>query len=73
MRQKATNQSEARTSRLAQVDSLLNSNYDDIPWDEITYGVETMYTAWPSISIDMQASKCRTKVIYQVLAQHLME
>ena len=51
----STNQSEARTSRLAQVDSLLNSNYDDIPWDEISYGVETMYTAWPSISIDMQA------------------
>lgn len=51
----STNQSEARTSRLAQVDSLLNSNYDDIPWDEISYGVETLYTAWPTISIDMKA------------------
>lgn len=49
------NQSEARTSRLAQVDSLLNSNYDDVPWDEISYGVETIYTAWPSISLDMKA------------------
>ena len=49
------NQSEARTSRLAQVDSLLNSNYDDVPWDEISYGVETLYTAWPSISLDMKA------------------
>ena len=51
----STNQSEARTSRLAQVDSLLNSNYDDIPWDEISYGVETMYTAWTTISMDMKA------------------
>ena len=51
----STNQSEARTSRLAQVDSLLNSNYNDIPWDEISYGVETLYTAWPTISIDMKA------------------
>ena len=51
----SSNQSEARTSRLAQVDSLLNSNYDDIPWDEISYGVETLYTAWPTISIDMKA------------------
>lgn len=49
------NQSEARTSRLAQVDSLLNSNYDDVPWDEISYGVETLYAAWPSISLDMKA------------------
>lgn len=49
------NQSEARTSRLAQVDSLLNSNYDDVPWDEISYVVETIYTAWPSISLDMKA------------------
>ena len=40
---------------MAQVDSLLNSNYDDIPWDEISYGVETLYTAWPTISIDMKA------------------
>ena len=49
------NESEARTSRLAQVDSLLNSNYDDIPWNEISYGVETIYTSWPSISLDMKA------------------
>lgn len=49
------NQSEARTSRLAQIDSLLNSNYDDVSWDEISYGVETIYTAWPSISLDMKA------------------
>ena len=49
------NQSEARTSRLAQVDSLLNSNYDEVPWNEISYGVETIYTSWPSISLDMKA------------------
>lgn len=49
------NQSEARTSRLAQVDSLLNSNYEDISWDEVSYGVETIYTSWPSISLDMKA------------------
>ena len=51
----SSEQSESRTSRLAQVDSLLNSNYDDISWDEISYGVETLYTSWPSINLDMEA------------------
>lgn len=51
----SSNQSESRTSRLAQIDSLLNSDYNTIKWDEISYGVETLYTAWPSINLDMSA------------------
>lgn len=50
-----TNESESRASKLSQTDSLLNSNYDDISWEEISYGVETLYTAWPTINIDMKA------------------
>ena len=51
----STNQSESRTSRLTQIDSLLNSDYETIKWDEISYGVETLYTSWPSINLDMTA------------------
>lgn len=50
-----TNESESRTSRLSQTDSLLNSNYDNINWQEISYGVESLYTAWPTINIDMKS------------------
>lgn len=50
----ATDQSENKTSRLSQTDSLLNANYNDIPWKEISYSIETLYTAWPTISIDFQ-------------------
>lgn len=49
-----TNESEARVSRLSQTDSLLNADYDNVPWEEISYGVETLYTAWPTINIDMK-------------------
>lgn len=52
---KSTNQSENKTSKLAKTDSLLNSNHDTINWTEIAYGVETLYTAWPTISIDMKS------------------
>ena len=50
----ATDQSENKTSRLSQTDSLLNANYNDIPWKEISYSIETLYTAWPTISVDLQ-------------------
>lgn len=53
----STNQSEARTSRLAQVDSLLEADYDNISWEDISFGVETMYTSWPSINLDLKALK----------------
>lgn len=59
-----TNESESRTSRLAQTDSLLNSNYDQIKWDEISYGVETLYTAWPTINLDMKALNAQNEDIY---------
>lgn len=49
-----TNESEARTSRLEQTASLLNANYEDVKWNEISYSVETLYTAWPTVNIDMK-------------------
>ena len=51
---KATDQSENKTSRLSQNDSLLNSNYEAISWEEISYSVETLFTAWPTITLDMK-------------------
>lgn len=50
-----TNQSENKSSKLSQVDSLLNTDYNNIPWEEISYGIETIYTAIPTIKIDMKA------------------
>lgn len=49
-----TNQSENKSSKLSQVDSLLNTDYNNIPWEEISYGIETIYTAIPTIKIDMK-------------------
>lgn len=49
-----TNESESRISKLSQSDSLLNSDYNSIPWEEISFGVETIFTAWPTINIDMK-------------------
>lgn len=51
----ATNQSEARISKLTQTDSLLNSNYENTNWEEISFGIENIYAAWPVINIDMKS------------------
>lgn len=51
----ATNESENRTSRLTKTNSLLMSDYNNISWNEISYGIESLYTAWPTISLDMKA------------------
>lgn len=51
----STDQSENKTSKLAKTESLLNANHDNVNWTEISYGIETLYTAWPTISIDMKA------------------
>ncbi len=50
----ATDQSENKTSRLTKNDSLLNSNYGEIAWNEISYSVETLFAAWPTITLDMK-------------------
>ena len=50
-----TNQSENKSSKLSQIDSLLNTDYNNIPWEEISYGIETIYTAIPTIKIDMKS------------------
>lgn len=50
-----TNQSENKTSRLSKTDSLLNSNNKEIPWKDISYSIENIYTAWPTITIDLKA------------------
>ena len=57
--EKSTNDEveEAKTSKLNQTDSLLNYNYDNIAWEDIAYGIETIYTAWPSINMDLKALK----------------
>lgn len=50
----ATNESENRASKLSKTDSLLTGNYDNIAWEEIAYTLETIYVAWPTISLDMK-------------------
>ena len=51
----ATNESEARVSRLTQNNSLLNTNYNETNWEEISFGIENIYTAWPTINLDMKS------------------
>ena len=51
----ATNESEARISKLTQNNSLLNSNYNETNWEEIAFGIENIYTAWPTINLDMKS------------------
>ena len=43
-----------RASKLSKTDSLLTGNYDNIAWEEIAYTLETIYVAWPTISLDMK-------------------
>ena len=51
----ATNQSESRTSKLSKTDSIINADHNNVPWDEISFGIETLYTAWPTINIDLKS------------------
>ena len=52
--EQSTDQSENKSSRLSKTDSLLNADYNTISWDEISYSIETLYTAWPTITLDLQ-------------------
>lgn len=52
---KEADQTQSRETKLSETNTLINSNSREIQWDKISYNVETLYTTWPTITIDLKS------------------